>query len=162
MRRLGLRGSELGEVLGWGASGKGAVGAVVVVEMLEGLDVGGELLEGERQLMAGVELVAPAAIAALDGAPGSSPGRAIEFGRSGRQDEQPDAALGAGGLELGHELAAAVDLDGVERERQLGREPVEEQLGGLGGGAVERGGDGPPGDRVTRVRLRRPECRLLR
>ena len=42
---------------------------------------------------------------------------AIELGRAGRQEEPAQAALLAVPFELGGELAAAVDLDGPQRER---------------------------------------------
>ena len=51
-----------------------------------------------------IELLGVGAVDALD--------RAIEFGGAGRQDEQQQSALLAGLLELGGELAAAVDLAG--------------------------------------------------
>ena len=55
----------------------------------------------------------------------------------------------AGGFELGHELASAVDLDGLHREGHVGCDFVEQACGGLGCGAVERFGDGPFGDRIV-------------
>jgi hypothetical protein len=48
------------EVLRWGYSSKGAVGSVVVIEVLEGVDALGDV---ERQVGAGVELVSPGAAA---------------------------------------------------------------------------------------------------
>ena len=42
---------------------------------------------------------------------------AIELGRAGRQHEQGDLPLGTGRLELGHELRAAIDLDGARPGR---------------------------------------------
>ncbi len=77
-----------------------------------------------------VELVAAHRVGALDAA--------VVFGASGRQHEQGDAALLAGGLELGHELAAAVDLHRPDIERCLADQMVE-QLRGAGGGGARAG-----------------------
>ena len=74
-----------------------------------------------------VELVAAGGVGALDAA--------VIFGASGRQHEQFDAALPAGGLELGHELAAAADLHRLDIERRLANQMVQELRGAGGGGA---------------------------
>ncbi len=100
---------------------------VVVVEALEfgQLDV-----QGADAQLAGaglVELVAAGGVGALDAA--------IANGASGRQREQFDAAPLAGGLELGHELAAAVDLHRLDIERRLADQVVQELRGAGGGGA---------------------------
>ena len=94
-----------------------------------------ELVDLGRRVVDGIELVAPGALQALDAA--------VELGRARRQDVERDALLLAGGLELGHELRAAVDLDGGELEGQLGDELVEEAGGGGGGGAMRGHGDAP-------------------
>ena len=72
-----------GKVLRRGEAVQGAVGPIMVVEMLEAVDQGIELGEGSGQVVDRIELVAPAAVSPLD--------RAIELGRLGRQDEQLDA-----------------------------------------------------------------------
>lgn len=72
--------------------------------------------------MAGVEFVAPGAVGAFDAA--------VEHGRPGRQDVELEALGLAGVLELGHELGAAIDLDGADREGQFGEQLVEEAGGG--------------------------------
>ena len=74
-----------------------------------------------------MELVAAGGVGALDAA--------VILGASGRQHEQGDAAPLAGGLELGHELAAAVDLHRLDIERRLADQAVEECRGAGGGGA---------------------------
>ena len=100
---------------------------VVVVEALEfgQLDVQGS--DAQLAVVELVELVAAHRVGALDAA--------VVFWASGRQHEQFDAALLAGGLELGHELAAAVDLHRLEVERRLADEMVEESCGAGCGGA---------------------------
>ena len=74
-----------------------------------------------------VELVAAGRVGALDAA--------IANGASGRQHEQGDAALLAGGLELGRGLAAAIDLHRLDIERRLADQMVQELRGAGGGGA---------------------------
>ena len=91
----GLRGSAKREVFGWGLSGKGSVGSVVVVEVLEGVDQLADLVDAQWQIDAGVELVSPSSVAALDGA--------VELWRSRRQEVEGQVLIGAGLLELGHE-----------------------------------------------------------
>src|SRR6266542_3276748 len=59
---------------------------------------------------------------------------AVELGRSGREHVQADAALPAGLLESGHELAAAVHLDRPDGERHAGIDGAQE-----GSGAGRRG-----------------------
>ncbi len=61
MRRGGLVDSALLEVLGRCLSGKGAVGSVVIVEMLEAVEDRVESLDGAGQLVAGIALVSPCA-----------------------------------------------------------------------------------------------------
>ena len=76
---------------------------------------------------------------------------AIELRSSRRQDEQREAECLAGLLELGPELGAAVDLDGMEGEGQVLDHGLQETLGVTGGGAgIDTGhhvladrGDGP-------------------
>ena len=96
------------KVLCGGFSAKGCVGSIGVVAMLEGIDEGVEVVEAGWQVVDGVELVAPRAVAALHGA--------IDLGALGREQVELDGALPTGVLELGHELRSAVDLDGVDLE----------------------------------------------
>src|SRR5271166_5098737 len=84
-------GSADSEVLGWGFSCKGCVGSVVVIEVLEGLDHLGDFVDSHWQVGAGIELIAPGPVAALDGP--------VELGRSGRQDIEGEVFGGAGLLE---------------------------------------------------------------
>jgi hypothetical protein len=83
---------------------------MVVVEVLEGLDAMSDFVDWHRRIGAGIELVAPCAVATFDGA--------VEFGRSRRQAVKGQVLIGAGlfelGHELGHELGAAIDLDGFD------------------------------------------------
>ena len=60
---------------------------------------------------------------------------AIELRSSGRQDKLRDVELLASLLELGPELGAAVDLDGMEGEGQVLDHGLQETLGVTGGGA---------------------------
>src|SRR2546429_6080163 len=84
-----------------------------------------------------VKLFGVGTIGAFDGA--------VEFGRTWRQDEQMEAALLAGLLELGSKLGTAVNLQGADGKRHAELQGVEELSGGFGGG----GGGGlqhrPPG-----------------
>ena len=111
------------------------MGSVVVVEVQEGVDAFGDFVDVERQVGAGVELVSPDAVAALDGA--------VELWRSGREDVKRDFGVGAGLFEFGHELASAVDLDGPDGIGHLGAHALKELGSVLGGGARIGLGDGP-------------------
>ena len=66
MRRRGLLGSADLEILVGGLSVESAVRPEVVVEVLEGIDVRGDLVDVAEQVDDGVELVAPGAVASLD------------------------------------------------------------------------------------------------
>src|SRR3984957_17091090 len=107
MRRGSFVGSADSEVLGWGFSCKGCVGSVVVVEVLEGADHLGDFVDARWEIGAGVELVAPGSIATLAGS--------VELWRSGGQDVEGQVLVGAGLLELGHELGGAVHNSGFDR-----------------------------------------------
>ena len=73
-----------------------------------------------------VELLGVRPVGALDAA--------VELVRLGRQDVEGDATLCAGGLEAGHELAAAVHADGTDPEGHARRERLEHaRRGGRGG-----------------------------
>ncbi len=100
------------------------------VGVVEALEFGQLDVQGADAELAGVELVelvAAGGVGALDAA--------VIFGASGRQHEQGDAAPLAGGLELGHEFAAAVDLHRLDIERRLADQVVQELRGAGGGGA---------------------------
>ncbi len=98
-----------------------------VVEALEFGQFDVEGADAQLAVVELVELVAADRVGALDAA--------VIFGASGRQHEQGDAALLAGGLELGHEFAAAVDLHRLDGERRLADQVVKERRGAGGGGA---------------------------
>src|SRR5207247_5993564 len=112
MRRGAFVGSADFEILDWSFAVEGAVRPEVVIEVLEGVNVLGDLVDVVRQVDDGVELVAPGTVASLDGA--------VELGRSRWQHVERDAFGGAGELELGHELGPTVDLDGLDRPGHLG------------------------------------------
>ncbi len=100
------------------------------IGVVEALEFGQLDVQGADAELAGaglVELAAAGGVGALDAA--------VIFGASGRQHEQFDAAPLAGGLELGHELAAAVDLHRLDIERRLADQMVQELRGAGGGGA---------------------------
>ena len=61
----------------------------------------------------------------------------------------------AGLLEVGHELAAAVDLDGLDRKRRLLDQVVEEPLGGGCGGVAGGQGGGPSRGAIDRYSVAR-------
>src|SRR4030066_1612035 len=65
-----------------------------------------------------VELLLVGALGTLD--------VAVELRGAGWKDEEFDAALAAGVLELGHELGAAVDLDRSDREGQALEDRIQE------------------------------------
>src|SRR5690606_2164904 len=125
MRRRAHFGSADLEILVWGQSVEGSVRPEMVIEMLEGIDVLGDLVDVVWQVDDGVELVSPGAIASRDGA--------VELGRARRQDKEGDGLCGARLLELGHELGAAVDLYGFDGPWHFGNDLVEE-VGGIAGG----------------------------
>jgi len=85
----------------------------MVIEMLESIDVLGDPVDFGRPVDGGVELISPCAVASLDGS--------IELWRSGRQDVERQVLVAAGGFELGQEFGPAVDLDGLDGPRYLGR-----------------------------------------
>ena len=92
-----------------------------------------------------MELVSPCAVGALDGA--------VEFGGSRRQDVEREVFVGAGLLELGHELGAAVDLDGFDGVGHLEENLVEKAGGVPGGGLFAGSGDGPFGEGIVGVEV---------
>ncbi len=101
--------------------------AIGVVEALEFGQLDVQRAHAQLAVVELVELVAAGRVGALHAA--------VIFGASGRQHEQGDAAPLAGGLELGHELAAAVDLHRLDIERRLADQMVQELRGAGGGGA---------------------------
>src|SRR3990172_5418959 len=76
---------------------------VAVVNVLPFAEELADLVEGGGRGETVVELLLVGPLGTLD--------VAVELGRARRKDEEFDAALAAGVLELGHELGAAVDLD---------------------------------------------------
>src|SRR5271166_2633108 len=122
----GFVGSAGSEVFGWSFSFKGSVGSVVIVEMLEGLDHLGDFVDSQWEVGAGIELIAPGSVAALDGS--------IELWRARREDVEGQVLVGAGLLEFGHEFGASVDLDGFDGIGHLHEDGVEELGGVFGGG----------------------------
>jgi hypothetical protein len=141
----GFVGSAGGEVFGWCFSCKGSVGCVVVIEVLEGLDHLGDFVDAHGEVGAGIELIAPGSIAALDGS--------IELWRPRREDVEGQVPVGAGLLELGHELGASVDLDGFDGIGHLLEDGVEELGGVFGGGPSAWPGDGPLGERIVGIEM---------
>jgi transposase len=83
----------------------GADGVVGPLPVLEFLVERGDLERAGGDL---IKLLRMGALGALD--------RAVEFGRAGRQDKEPQPALLAGVFEGGGELTAAVDLHRADRE----------------------------------------------
>jgi hypothetical protein len=139
MRRRGSRADSV-EILGWGSAVEGVVRPVMIEAMGEGVDEGLQLVDAVGQVVGGVELISPGAVAAFDGA--------VELRALGRQHVEGEALFLAGALEVGHELGTAVDLDGFDLERHVGDELVEEGAGEVGGCAAGDPGDGPFGDRI--------------
>ena len=84
-----------------------------------------------------VELVSPCAVVALD--------MSVEFGGSGREFEEVDASALAFAFEVGFELGAAIDLDGLDGEGHGFLEFVEEAFGVVSGCASPGLRACPPG-----------------
>ena len=113
--------------------------------MLEGIDMLCDLFDGGGEVGGCVEFISPGAITSLDGS--------IELWRSRRQDIERDVLFLAGGLELGHVLRAAVDLDGLDGPGHFGGDLFQE-VGGVGGGGVGIGlGHGPFGEDVIGIEV---------
>ena len=123
---LQLGGAERGEVLGGGAVAQGLVWADVMVVRLPGAQCCLERGQFEGAVVALPELAAAGAGGPLD--------VAVELGRTGRQDVQGDLLRGAGRLDLGHELRAAVDLDGAQGKGMRSCSSARKSRRGAGGG----------------------------
>ena len=121
------------------------VWALVVVEELVPGEPWGDVGDGERAVVPVPELDAGGAVGALDAA--------VPLRAARRQDVEGDVERLAGALEVGHELGAAVDLDGLDGERHGVGHGVEEAPGVAGGGAGEDAGGGEPGDRADGAEL---------
>ena len=93
---------DLDKVLVWGSAVQRRVGAHVVVEELVIGELGGGFADGERAVVESPELDAGGPLGAFDAA--------VPPGLSRRRDAEGDAPVPAGLFEVGHELAAAVDL----------------------------------------------------
>ena len=90
------------KVLVWGSAVERSMWPLVVVEELMLGELGGGVGDGEGAVVLVPELDAGGPVGPLD-AP-------VPLGLAGRQDLERDAPVLAGLLEVGHELAAAVDL----------------------------------------------------
>ncbi len=101
--------------------------AIGVVEALKFGQLDVERADAQLAGAGLVELVSAGGVGALHAA--------VMLGTFGRQREQRDASALAGGLEPGHELAAAVDLHRLDVERHLANQVVKESCGAGGGGA---------------------------
>lgn len=55
------------EILVWSKAVEGAMGTVMVIKVLEGIDMLGDLVDVAGQIDGCVELVSPCAVASLDG-----------------------------------------------------------------------------------------------
>ena len=111
-----------------------------VVEVLEFGEGGRGLGDGEFAFVAGPEFGSGGVVGALDAA--------VEPGGSWREDEERAPEVAAGGFELGHELGAAVDLDGPD-PWVLVEQRFEELAGVAGGGAGEDEAEHEPGGRAS-------------
>ena len=99
---------DLDKVLVRGSAVQRPVRPLVVVEELVLGELGCDVGDGEGAFVKAPELDAGRTVGALNAA--------VPLGLSRRQDAQGDAPVLAGLLEVGHELAAAVHLDGGDRE----------------------------------------------
>ena len=112
--------------------------SVVVVLMLVAFKFEIERADIQVSTVKRIKLVAAGAIGALD--------TAVQLGRFGWQHIQRDVQLLTGRFELGHELAAAIDLDRLDLERQLLLEVLQKARGtkcsgsGIGAHDAQSGG----------------------
>ena len=83
----------------------------------------------------------------------------FSFGERGGKHEQPQVAHLASLLELSRELAAAVDLQGAERERHARLQGVQELGRGAGGSPAPRLQHIPARDDVARSELLQQDAR---
>lgn len=102
--------------------------AVRVVNAFPATEFAVDLFEGVRQLDAAVELFAVGALGAFD--------VAVELRGAWWQDEEADAAFLAGGLELGHELGATVDLNSFHGKGHALHDRIQEAGRGVSRGAA--------------------------
>ena len=114
------------------------MGAVVVVVPLEGNQFAVDRADGQRPVVTVIELAAGGAVGPLYAA--------VEVGAVRRQDEEGDAEVATGLFELGHELAAAVHLDGGDVEGGLTPQAAQEVAGVAGGGSAVGAHDGEAGE----------------
>ena len=126
------------KILVGGSAIQRPVGPLIVVEELVPGECGRHGGDCERAVVPAPELDPGGPVAALDAA--------VPLGPPGRQDMEGDFQRLAGALEVGHELAAAVDLDGLDGEGHGRDGGFEEALGVAGGGAGEDAGGGELGD----------------
>jgi hypothetical protein len=129
------------EGTGRGEAAKGSVRSVGGLEVLEAVEDGVDIIDVPGQVVDRIELIAPSAVAAFD--------RAVHLRTFGRKHIEANGLVLAGSLELGHELRSAVDLDGLDLERHVAHELVEEDCSRSRGGAVEDLGHRPLGDRIV-------------
>jgi len=108
MRQLGRRG-QAGEAFlkipRWRSTGKGVMRPDGVVDALPAAQGVVQASQVQGAIIVGIELFLMRALCPLH--------MAVELGGVGRQDEEADAALDTGVLEVGLELTPAVDLDGL-------------------------------------------------
>ena len=145
MSRRGFVGSAYFEVLRWCGSCKGSVRSVIIVEVLESIDEIGDFFDFVGDFDAGVELVSPCAVASFDAG--------VEFGGVRRQDVERQVAIGAGLLEVGHELRSAVDLDRFDGVWHFGQNLGEEVGGVARSGPPVWSGDGPFGEGIVGIEV---------
>ncbi len=109
MRRRGFSEAVTFKILIGSSAIKSVVRSEVIISVCEGIDSGVEFLDSVREIIGGIELIAPGGLHAFN--------PSVELGEAGRQHPQGDVSLLAGGFELSPELGAAVDLEGPGRGR---------------------------------------------
>lgn len=107
--------------LGRGEIAERLVGPDVVVGMLPGAQFAPEAGHGRGGIRAVVELFFVGPVRPFDSA--------VELWAMRWQDEEQDSARFTGSLEVGHELGAAIDLDGANREGCTRHEVAERAFG---------------------------------
>ena len=100
---------ERGEMRGGSQVAQGLMRPGMIVRLLPGPQRRLERRQREIAVVELPELLAMGAVEPFD--------VAVELGRARGQHEQSQPALLAGRLELGHEFAAAINLEGSDRKR---------------------------------------------
>ena len=148
-QRRGNRGVVAANIHGGGQVVQSAMRSNEVVDAFPLLEHGIEARGIERQVVDGIEFVQVGTMGPFD--------TAVEFGRVGRQDEKLQSEVTASLLELFFELAAAIDLNGPDRERHACEYRAQELLGMRRRGLRVNFQDIPTGDHIPSGEMLHPD-----